>query len=261
MIIEMENVYLIRHEKTIISNINWKVEKGEHTTILGMNGAGKTTLLNLVCGYLYPTKGTIKVFDKQFGTYPLGELRKDIGWVSSSLIEKMKHQPRSTALQVVLSGKFASIGLYEKPCHSDVEKATNILEQLGIAHLRNQSFEMMSQGEKQRVLIGRALMASPKLLILDEPCAGLDFLSKEKLLNIINQLATYHQTTIIYVTHQIDEILPICTNTLLVKDGFIFSKGKTKDLLTSETMSNFCNTPVIVSHQHNRFHLEVSISR
>lgn len=258
MLVEMRNVYLKRNEKTIIHDLNWEVEQGQHWAILGMNGAGKTTLLNLVCGYLYPTKGTIKVFEKPFGLYPLNELRKDIGWVSSSLLEKMKHHTETTTLEMVLSGKYASIGLYEQPSASDIDHALAILNQMNIKHLENQSFKNLSQGEKQRVFIGRALMAAPQLLILDEPCAGLDFLSKEKLLNRIEKMAAELKITIFYVSHHIDEILPIFKNTLLLREGRIFARGLTKEQLTSERLSDFCQTPVEVNHQNNRFTLNLT---
>lgn len=257
MLIEMENVGLKRDHKKILEDINWKVEAGEHWAILGMNGAGKTTLLNLVCGYLYPTKGTIRVFDKPFGRYPLNELRKQIGWVSMSFADKMRHHSSSEGLQIVLSGKYASIGLYEQPDADTIQKGLDIMDQLGIVKLKSQPFESMSQGEKQRILIGRALMASPKLLILDEPCAGLDFLSKEQLLTTIEQMADNQQTTLLYVTHQIDEILPIFTHTLLLKEGCSFSQGPTKQQLTSETLSDFCSTPVQISHKNDRYFLDL----
>lgn len=257
MLIEMENVFLKRDDKTIVKDVNWKVEKGQHWAILGMNGAGKTTLLNLVCGYLYPSKGTIKVFEKPFGRYPLNELRKDIGWVSLSLSEKMKHHTRNTGAEMILSGKFASIGLYEQPSKEDIKQAVEIMDQLGIKYLKNQPYESMSQGEKQRVLIGRALMASPKLLILDEPCSGLDFLSKEQLLNTVEQMAGGQETTILYVTHQIDEILPIFTHTLLLRQGEIFSQGLTEEQLTSETLSAFCDTPLTINRANDRYYLDL----
>ncbi|ASK61558.1 molybdenum ABC transporter ATP-binding protein [Virgibacillus phasianinus] len=259
MLMQMQDVRLIRDGKTILDDINWEVNNGEHWAIIGMNGAGKTALLNLVCGYLYPTKGTISVFGKQFGHYPLNELRKQIGWVSLSFSEKMQHHADNSGIQIILSGKFASIGLYEQPSWNDIEKASEILEQLGIERLREQSYRSMSQGEKQRILIGRALMASPKLLILDEPCTGLDFLSKELLLSTINQMADKQQTTILYVTHQLDEILPIFTHSLLLREGRIFSQGLTKNQLTSENVSNFCNTPVQISQENNRYLLELGL--
>lgn len=257
MLIEMQNVCLKRDSKMILEDMNWEVKDGEHWAILGMNGAGKTTLLNLVCGYLYPTKGTIRVLDKPFGSYPLNELRKQIGWVSMSFTDKMRHHTASEGLQIVLSGKFASIGLYEQPGAEDIQKAMDIMEQLGILKLKNQPFESMSQGEKQRTLIGRALMVSPKLLILDEPCSGLDFLSKEQLLTTIERMADQQQTTLIYVTHQIDEILPIFTHTLLIKEGHTFSQGPTEEKLTSETLSDFCDTPVQVNQSNDRFFLDL----
>lgn len=258
MFIDMRQVHLKRDGKTIIDEINWQVNAGQHWVILGMNGAGKTTLLNLVCGYLYPTKGTIKVFDKEFGRYPLNEIRKDIGWVSFSLSEKMKHHTLDTGLEIILSGKYASIGLYENPNEGDIEEARAIMGQLSIQRLQNQSFESMSQGEKQRVLIGRALMASPKLLILDEPCSGLDFLSKEQLLTTVKQMAEKREATILYVTHQIDEILPVFTHTLLLQEGRTFSQGPTDEQITSEKLSDFCKVPVEVNRRNGRYFLELN---
>ncbi|HEU5139928.1 MAG TPA: ABC transporter ATP-binding protein [Bacillales bacterium] len=257
MLIEMENVSLKREDKLIVRNINWKVDAGQHWAILGMNGAGKTTLLNLVCGYLYPTTGTIKVLDKPFGRYPLNELRKEIGWVSSSFSEKMRHHFHNNGLEIILSGKFASIGLHEQPTAADIDKAKEIMSQLGIKKLQNQPYEIMSQGEKLRILIGRALMATPRLLILDEPCAGLDFLSKEQLLTTVEQLAKQQETTILYVSHQIDEILPIFTHTLLLREGEIFSQGLTGEQLTSKKLSDFCHTPVQVNRVNQRYSLEI----
>lgn len=257
MYIEMENVALKREKKWILEDINWQVAPGQHWALLGMNGAGKTTLLNLVCGYLFPTKGTLQVFGHTFGRYPLQELRKQIGWVSMSLAERMRNHAANNGLEMVLSGKYASIGLYERPSDEDVEQAAEILEGLAVPHLKKQAFANMSQGEKQRVLIGRALMARPRLLILDEPCAGLDFLSKEQLLTSIEQMADREQTTILYVTHQIDEILPLFTHTLLLKDGQVFSQGPTAEQLTSATLSAFCETPIQVNHEHDRYSLSL----
>lgn len=253
----MQNVHLKRGHKTIIEDMNWEVESGQHWAIIGLNGAGKTALLNLVCGYLYPTKGTIRVFEKQFGRYPLNELRKQIGWVSLSFSEKMQHHVDNSGIQIILSGKFASIGLYEQPSLEDIQKASGVMERMGIERLRDQPYGTMSQGEKQRILIGRALMVAPKLLILDEPCTGLDFLSKEQLLHTINKMAKEQQTTILYVTHQIDEILPIFTHTLLLREGRSFSQGPTEKQLTAERISNFCDTPVEISQKNNRYFLDL----
>jgi iron complex transport system ATP-binding protein len=256
MLIEMKNVALTKNQKTIVRNIDWLVEEGQHWAILGMNGAGKTTLLNLVCGYLYPSDGSIKLFGKTFGQFPLNELRKEIGWVSASFSEKMKHHPYDTAYEMVLSGKYASIGLYEQPDEKDLARASELIAYLGIEKNKNQTFQSLSQGEKQRVLIGRALMASPRLLILDEPCAGLDFLSKAQLLHTIENMASAQKTTILYVTHQIDEILPIFTRSLLLREGEVFSRGPTKEQLTSENLSAFCKSPVGVSESNNRYFLD-----
>ena len=258
MLIELKNVELSREGKTLLEGIDWKVSEGEHWAMLGMNGAGKTTLLKLICGYLYPSKGSISVFEKPFGRFPINELRKKIGWVSAALSEQMKHHMLDSALAIVLSGKYASIGLYEEPDPSDIEKALKLMAQLGIDQVKGQKYESLSQGEKQRTLIARALMASPELLILDEPCTGLDFLSKEQLLQTIQRLASGGNTTIIYVTHQVEEILPIFTKTILLRDGTLFSQGPTDGQLRSEVLSDFCNTEVNLTRTKNRYFIELA---
>lgn len=259
MLIDMRNVHFRRKTNTIIEDVSWQVESGQHWAILGMNGAGKTTLLNLVCGYLFPTSGTIDVFGKRFGRFPLNELRKDIGWVSTSFSERMQHHTQATGLEIILTGKFASIGLHENPEQTDIDKALSLLEQLGIDRLRNRPFRLMSQGEKQRILIGRAFMAEPRLFILDEPCAGLDFLSKEQLLSTIQRMARQQKTTILFVTHQIDEILPIFSHTLLLREGAVFSQGATENQLTSATLSDFCRTKVDVGRRGERYYMDVAL--
>ncbi|HET7628202.1 MAG TPA: ATP-binding cassette domain-containing protein [Bacillales bacterium] len=257
MLIEMKNVSYIKEGQPLLTDIDWSVKEGEHWAILGLNGAGKTTLLQLVCGYLYPSKGTIRLFGKTFGNYPLGLLRKQIGWVSTSFMDKLKHHPHATAAEVVLSGAYGSIGLHEDPSQEEITQALGIVEALGLDKIRAHTFASLSQGEQQRVLIGRALMARPRLLILDEPCAGLDFLAKASLLRTIEQLAAERRTTVLYVTHQLDEILPMFQRTLLVRDGKIFSQGATRALLTSATLSAFCGTPLNVHERNGRFFLEL----
>ncbi|QQK76164.1 ABC transporter ATP-binding protein [Salicibibacter cibarius] len=256
MIINLEDVTVAKN-KTILNQINWKVERGEHWAILGMNGAGKTALLNVICGYIFPTKGKVEVFGEEFGRYPWQEIRKKIGWVSFSFSEKMHDQLQNIGLEVVLSGKHASIGLHEFPSDADMEKAQGVMKSLGVTYLERQPYAHMSQGEKQRMLIGRALMANPEILILDEPCNGLDFFAKAQLLRTVEQLAAEQATTIIYVTHQVDEILPAFKQTLLLRDGGVFATDRTDKLLTSESLSAFCRTPVRVQKKNDHYLLEI----
>ena len=252
MVLQLEEVSVRRDEKWILQNINWKIQSGEHWVLFGLNGAGKTAILNLLNAYYFPTKGEVTVLGKEFGKTYLGEkLRKQIGFVSSSLQEKF--HSGDNAFEVVLSGAFASIGLYETPTDEMRKKAISLLEDLGCIDYPNRNYETLSQGEKQRVLIARALMANPSLLILDEPTNGLDFIAREQLLDSIDRIArNQNAPTIIYVTHHVEEILPIFDKTLLLKEGQVFASGDTKEMLSSEQLTQFLGIPVEVVWKNNR---------
>src|SRR5699024_7742805 len=168
-VITFKNVSWRRKEQEILSDISWKVKKNEHWCILGLNGSGKTSLLNIITGYNFPTTGDVSVLGNQFGKTNLPELRKRIGYVSSSL-EKFAHiLERETVEEVVVSGKFDFFSLYEEVSNEDWEKAELLLSTLRLAYLGGKVFNTLSQGEKRRVLIARALMSNPQNLIFDEP--------------------------------------------------------------------------------------------
>ncbi|WP_067725938.1 ABC transporter ATP-binding protein [Oceanobacillus damuensis] len=250
-IINLQNVTWKRQNQTILSNINWKVSKSEHWAVLGLNGSGKTTLLNMINGYIWPTKGQIGVLGKIFGKTDIRELRKSIGWVSSSLQERIKGT--EYAENIVVSGKYASIGLYENPTEEDFQKAVKIMEGLGCSQLAGRTYQTCSHGERQKLLIARGLMGTPQLLILDEPTNGLDFISREELMAAVNKLAADDNApTIIFVTHHIEEILPVFTHTLLLHQGEVFDQGESKDVLTSERLTHFFDKPVQVEWRRER---------
>ncbi|MFC7395468.1 ABC transporter ATP-binding protein [Scopulibacillus cellulosilyticus] len=256
MIIDIKNVTWQRDDKTILKDVSWQVEKGEHWCLLGLNGAGKTALLNLINGYMFPTKGDVTVLGYEFGKSPLPELRKLIGWVSSSLQQRL--YGHDTVEDIILSGKFASIGLYQQPEESDIEKVEKILKNLGCEQFRYRRYETLSQGERQKILIARALMASPKLLILDEPCTGLDIFAREQLLSMIDKIANQPDApTLIYVTHHVEEILPCFSHTLLLKQGEVFRAGQTSDVLTEQELTDFFETPLEVERKRERMVLSL----
>ncbi|XID96083.1 ABC transporter ATP-binding protein [Paenibacillaceae bacterium WGS1546] len=250
-IVNMNQVTWIREQKTILDRIDWQVAKGEHWAILGLNGSGKTTLLNILNGYIWPTKGQVSVLGHRFGEVDLRELRKSIGWVSSSFQERL--YPTDKAQNIVISGKHASIGLYEKPDEADDEQARYWMERLSCSHLYDRAYQSCSQGEKQKILIARALMASPRLLILDEATNGLDFLSRENLLQSISELAAEPDApTLLFVTHHVEEIMPIFNKTLLIRGGRSFAQGHSKEMLTSGELTAFFQIPVEVRWQDGR---------
>jgi len=252
MVLHMKDVSFIRGEKWILQHINWNIHEGENWVLFGLNGAGKTALLNIVNGYYYPTKGKVSVLGREFGRDPIGgELRKHIGFVSSSL--QQKFHPGDNAFEVVLSGAYASIGLYETPSDEIREKAITLLKELGCIHYANRNYENLSQGEKQRVLIARSLMSNPSLLILDEPTNGLDFIAREEFLETIEEIGKKENApTMVYVTHHIEEILPAFNKTLLLKEGTVFSAGDTNEMISTSKLSQFLSLDVEVIWKNGR---------
>nr|WP_295972469.1 ABC transporter ATP-binding protein [uncultured Bacillus sp.] len=254
MILHMENLSLKRDGKWILQNINWSIKKGEHWVLFGLNGSGKTSLLNMLNAEYFPTSGHLTVVGMEFGKTVLGEkLRTKIGLVSSALQEKLHRS--DNAFEIVLSGAFASIGLYETPTDEIRERAIGLLEDMGCMEYANRQYELLSQGEKQRVLIARALMGNPQLLILDEPTNGLDFIAREQLLEAISRMingSNEHVPTIIYVTHHVDEILPCFKRTLLLKQGRVFASGETSEMISSKKLSEFFDLPVQVIWNNGR---------
>lgn len=252
MVLHMNNVFLRREEETILKNISWDVEKGQHWALYGLNGAGKTALLNMLIAAHFPSEGVLEVCGRTFGKDILADqLRRKVAIVSSG-IEQML-DPTDNSFEIVLSGAFASIGLYDKVTDEQRDKAKGIMAKIGNLDYANRPYEVLSQGQKQRALLGRALMMEPELLILDEPAASLDFVAREQLLEIINDIAKQENApTIIYVTHHIEEILSIFEHTLLLKDGEVFSQGKTEEQLSAVSLSTFFDMPVAVQKANGR---------
>lgn len=251
-VIHMKDVSWKREGKHILHDIDWQVNEGEHWAVLGLNGSGKTTLLHMVNGYIWPTTGEVTILGEKFGQTDIHLLRRSIGWVSASIAERVNGRHRTE--EIVVSGKFAAVGLtYAEPTEADFTQAKQLMERLDIAHTYGQTYAKCSNGEKQKVLIARALMAKPKLLIFDEPTNGLDFIAREQLLETITSLAEEPEgPTIVYVTHYIEEILPIFSHTLLMKDGTIYEKGKREKVLTNEYMSTLYGQKIDVTWANDR---------
>lgn len=250
-VVDVKGVSWKRNGKNILSDMNWQVKRGEHWAVLGLNGSGKTTLLNMLNGYIWPTTGEVTVLNEHFGKTDIRELRKRIGWVSSAIEQRISGtQPVE---QIVISGKFGSTGLYDERTKEDEEKALHLLEQLDCKYLYGKDYGICSQGESQRVLIARALMAEPELLILDEPTNGLDFIAREQLLeSISNIVAGDRAPTLLFVTHHLEEISPLFTHTLLIKDGTVFSQGTREEIFQSTSMTTFFGINVHIDWKLDR---------
>ncbi|WP_273853404.1 ABC transporter ATP-binding protein [Guptibacillus spartinae] len=258
-IVHVENAYYQRQNQMILSDISFTIEHGQHQAIIGLNGSGKTTLLQLIYGGIWPLlrySPVIEVFGQRLGQTDLNKLRRSIGWVSSAFTERIS--PMQEVTEVVMSGKFASAGLYEHVTEEDKVQAEKLMKEWGLQHLHHKPFQICSQGEKQKILITRALMASPKLLILDEPCTGLDLYSREKLLGQVERLAKQENSpTMIYITHHIEEIPPAFTHAMLMENGTIAAKGNKEDVITSGNLSKSMNLPLNVTWNKGRAWVQV----
>lgn len=256
-VVELENVSFCRKERQILSDVSWRIETGRHWALLGANGSGKTTLLKILTGYEWPTFGSVRVLGERFGLCDIGRLRKLIGWVSSAMTQRLPMQDR--AVDIVASGLDASIGLYRHITDEEKNQALSVLKQLQVESIARQHYGTLSQGEMQKILIARALVCRPKLLILDEPCIGLDPAARQRFLTDLAGLAKSDQMpTMILVTHHIEEIDPWIENVLLLKDGKVQSQGSPDEIITSEQMSTLFDSSCWVYRTGVKYCLQIS---
>ena len=249
-VIELNAVSLVRDGKTLLGDINWRVDAGQHWALLGRNGSGKTLLLKLISGYLWPTKGSISVLGHKFGEYDLRELRKEIGWVSLELQYQFQNY---TALDVVLSGEFSTIGIFQEPTKEEIQRALDELSLFNVSHLAERDFQKLSYGEQKRVIIARALVSNPKLLILDEPATGLDLKSREEFLESLILLTARPDLTVIYVTHHIEEIMPFISHALVLRNGECIANGSKESVLKQGPLNAAFDLNLLVEQQEGRY--------
>jgi iron complex transport system ATP-binding protein len=228
------NVYLSRN--LVLKNINWQVKEGEHCFILGANGAGKTTLVKTLMGYTWPVFGAqVNVLGYRYGTVNLSEVRKQIAWVSPFMQRWTSSE--WTALQMVISGIDGTLGLFRDPTEQEIEKAMAVMKKLDCDKLAEHNLDAMSSGEQVKILICRALMHEPRLMILDEACVHLDLKSREFLLDTIDKLAKKEDSpTILFITQRIEDILPSFEMGMILNNGCIQVEGKREDILTEENL-------------------------
>jgi iron complex transport system ATP-binding protein len=256
-VLRVNGLAVIRDRVRILRDVDWRVERGQHWVILGANGSGKTSLLSALTGYLMPTTGEIELLGQRYGESDWRELRTRVGIVSSSIRQMMAET--EPALDTVASGKYAMIDFWGTPKRGDRAQAARILRQIECAYLTDRPWAVLSQGERQRVLIGRALMAKPALLILDEPCAGLDPVAREHFLQFLTRLARKAGApTLVLVTHHVEEITSAFTHALLLRDGRVVESGPLRRVLNSQTISRTFGAPVHLQRHRGRYTLQVA---
>jgi iron complex transport system ATP-binding protein len=252
-VLELADVTVRRGQATLISGVDWTVEEDERWVVLGPNGAGKTTLLQVAAAQVHPTSGVAGILGEVLGTVDVFELRPRIGLTSAALAERV---PRAERVQdVVVSASYGVLGRWREHYDElDHERAGSLLQEVGAAHLRDRTFGTLSEGERKRVLIGRALMTDPELLLLDEPAAGLDLGGREDLVSTLSVLA-YDEASpaTVLVSHHVEEIPPGFTHALLLRQGSVVAAGPLEEVLTEEVISSTFGMPLRLSHEDDRW--------
>jgi iron complex transport system ATP-binding protein len=256
-LLELSQVRVQRGHTVILRDAAWRVQPGEHWVILGSNGSGKTSLLKALTGYLTPTSGEINLLGQRYGASDWRELRLKIGIVTNSFT--LAIPPAEEALDTVVSGKFAQLDLWARVSSRDRAAARRLLRFVGLGKIETREWAFLSQGERQRVLIARALMAKPRLLILDEPCAGLDPVAREKFLQFLDGLTRRKGApTLVLVTHHVEEITPGFSHVLVLREGEVIATGKRADVLTSQQLSHAFGATLRLVRTGQRYRLVVA---
>lgn len=244
-LLELKNIGFIRDGHQIISQLDWQTFPGEHWVILGPNGAGKTTLTSFIAGRNHPSSGEVKILGEALGRIPVSEFHERIGFCSSALLKTIPRELKVKRL--IMTAAYGTIvrsrgQIYEQ---IDLQRAGDLMKLFGVDQLANRQLQTLSDGERQRVLISRALMADPEILILDEPVAGVDLGARELLLGALNELISDERSPqILMVTHHLEEIPSGFNRALLMRQGQISAQGEIRNVLTSERLSEAFSLPL-----------------
>ena len=253
-VIDLAGVSLVKGDVKILEKVTWRVEPDEHWVILGHNGSGKTSLLSVLAGYLKPSEGHVEVMGRRRGGSGWHAVRDKIGFVSSSLLARF--DPDQTALETVISGKYNWRNFWRRLFTNDRRRAFRMLRLVQCRELADRKWRVLSQGEKQRVLIGRALMIRPRLLILDEPCAGLDFPSRERFLRFLRHFGFQKGSpTLLMAVHHADETPSVFKHVLMLRKGAVSAVGDIMETMTSDNISRAFGAPLRLERRDHRFHM------
>ncbi|WP_319454226.1 MULTISPECIES: ABC transporter ATP-binding protein [unclassified Mycobacterium] len=259
-VLELEDVTFRRDGKQIIDGISLTVHAGEHWALLGPNGAGKSTLLGFCAAVTFPTSGTVRVLGQQMGRVDLATLRHSIGHVNP----RHRLQYSLTVREVVLTGITATIDIPMRwtPSQNDLDRADAIIASIGLSHRAEALWPTLSQGERGRSLIARALIAEPRLLLLDEPTTGLDVAAREQLLETMDGLDDTHpDVASILVTHHLEELPTTTTHAILIADGRTVASGTARDVVTTENVTSAFAHPVQVGFHEGRWTARAKATR
>ncbi|MVT27599.1 ABC transporter ATP-binding protein [Nesterenkonia alkaliphila] len=252
-VLNLQGVTVRRGRKLLLNNVSFQIQEGQRWVILGPNGAGKTTLLQIASGRLFPTTGTAQVLDETLGAVDVFELRPRIGLCSNAVANSIPGH--ETALNTVLTAAYGVTGRWREQYERlDERRAFGLLNAWGVGTVFDRPFSTLSEGERKRVQIARALMTDPELLLLDEPGAGLDLAGREELVSSISELVDWEDApATVLVTHHLEEIPPGFTHVLLLRDGELVAAGPMGETLTSENLSETFEVPLELVEREGRY--------
>ncbi|MBK9740181.1 MAG: ABC transporter ATP-binding protein [Actinobacteria bacterium] len=250
----MSRVSVRRGSSFLLSDVDLRIDEGERWVVIGPNGAGKTTLLLVASGRMFPTTGTVELLGEEVGAVDMAEVKPRIGWASSAMFADIP--PRESVFDVVMTGAYAVSGRWREEYEdTDRDRAARLISAWGVADLSGRTYGTLSEGERKRTLIARALMSDPELLLLDEPGAGLDLGGREDLVDRMNTLALDPDApTQIVVTHHVEEIPSGFTHALLLRGGAVTAAGPLADVLTDEHLTATFGLPITVRRDAGRWY-------
>jgi iron complex transport system ATP-binding protein len=252
-VLELASVSVVRGGNTLLDDITWDVAEGERWVILGPNGAGKTTLLQLASGRMHPTTGVVGILGEVLGAVDVFELRPRIGLASAALAERLPAGER--VHDIVVTASYGVVGRWrERYDDLDHERAARLLDALGMTGFADRTYGTLSEGERKRVQIARALMTDPELMLLDEPAAGLDLGGREDLVRRLADLAADPAApSLVLVTHHVEEIPPGFSHVLLLRGGRVVASGPIGPTLTADSLAETFGLPLVLEHVDNRW--------
>ena len=251
--LELAGVSVVRDGSALVDDIDWSVAEGERWVVLGPNGAGKTTLLQVAAGRMHPTRGVAAVLGELLGAVDVFELRPRIGLASAALAERVP--PDERVADVVVTASYGVVGRWREDYDAlDHERAVELLGAMGVAALADRLFGTLSEGERKRVQIARALMTDPELMLLDEPAAGLDLGGREDLVHRLGELAVDPDApAMVLVTHHVEEIPPGFTHAMLMRGGRVVASGPLEQTLTAENLGETFGMRLTVDRHGDRW--------